>query len=215
MSRAVILASILVLLVLGAPLATVAPAQQVHVVDDSGGVGVEFTSLTAAVQAAGNGDVLLMRSGTYSQAFTIDGKSLVLAADTGAAVDLQGWPVTIRNLGTSQAVTLRGLHGFATGWKLESNAGTVWFEDCFLEFGGAFDPGTISAVDCAHVVVTRCEIVGLMAIPFLGNQFPLEAVNVVGSQLTLLESTLVGGSGDLSMTTEDVPGAEAVELVDS
>lgn len=139
----------------------------------------------------------------------------MLAADAGATVDLESGDAIIRNLGATQAVTLRGLHGFVTGWQLEANAGTVWFEDCFLEFGGAFEPGTISAVDCANVVVTRCTILGLSAIPFLGIDFPAAAVTVDGCRLTLLESTLVGGSGDLSMTTEDVPGAEAVELIDS
>ena len=50
----------------------------IHIVDTSGSGG--FATVQAAVDAASDGDVILIRGGTYA-GFTISGKSLVLQAD--------------------------------------------------------------------------------------------------------------------------------------
>jgi hypothetical protein len=57
-------------------------AQSVWIVDDGGGAGVDFTDIPAAVAAAGEGDLILVRDGFYSD-FTIDAKSLTVLADAG------------------------------------------------------------------------------------------------------------------------------------
>ena len=64
---------------------SLAGGQQVLVVDDDGGVGVDFTELQEAVDAASAGDVILVRSGTYSGLLLGD-KSLFVIADRGADV---------------------------------------------------------------------------------------------------------------------------------
>lgn len=205
--------SVLLLLLLSAtpPLA----AQQVHVVDDDGGRGVDFTTLSAAVTAASSGDVLLVKSGTYAGGFTIDGKALVIASDADATVDLQAGVATVKNLSAGQTVTLRGLHASFVAWHLVDDAGTVWFEDCNLEFDDALSLGTITASNCDNIVVTRCAISAAPAITVFGDSVPSDGINARRSQLTLHECTVTGGSGDLSMTTLDVPGQQAVELVDA
>lgn len=208
--RGPIALSLLVLLS-AAPLS----AQQVHVVDDDGGPGVDFTTLSAAVAAASSGDVLLIESGSYAGAFTLDGKALVLAADADATVDLQAGVATVQNLAAGQTVTLRGVHSHFVSWNLVSDAGTVWFEDCSLEFDDALTLGTMTATGCANVVVTCCTISAAPAVSTFGDNVPSDGIHAQQSQLTLYECTVTGGSGDLSMTTIDVPGQQAVELVDA
>src|SRR4051812_36571211 len=77
----------------------------VLVVDASG--GGQYVQISAAVAAASSGDTLLVKSGTYS-AFTIDGKSLSVVADSGASVVVDG-SMGIKNLTAAQTVVLAGL----------------------------------------------------------------------------------------------------------
>ena len=61
----------------------------VHVVDATGGPGSDFTSIQAAVNAAADDDVVLIRTGSYV-AFTIDNVSLSVLADSGSTVSIVG-----------------------------------------------------------------------------------------------------------------------------
>ena len=191
-------------------------AQQVLVVDDDGGPGVDFTGLPAALQAAADGDVLQLKAGTYPvSTLVIDGKGLVLAAEAGANVLLTGTKLTVQNLAPGQSFTMRGLSTQFIDWWLVDDAGSVWFEDVSFDVGNAPGPGTINAEDCENVVLTRCSVQGQTAINVFGDGVASEAVWATRSQLTIEECTLVGGSGDLSMTTLDVPGGDGIELHDS
>lgn len=79
-------------------------AASTYVVDDSGGPGVHFTSISAAVAASVNGDILLVRPGAYS-AFTLD-KALTIVADDGVSV---GTGSQITGVSTLPGVRLSGL----------------------------------------------------------------------------------------------------------
>jgi hypothetical protein len=95
------IAALTVVLVLLAP-----PARaDVLVVDASG--GGDFSSLQAAIDAALDGDVLLVRSGAYG-ALTVDGKALDVFADSGALVRVSG-SSTLRNLPAGGALVLSGI----------------------------------------------------------------------------------------------------------
>lgn len=113
---------------------SVAAQGSVLVVDDDGGPGVGFTDLPAAVAAASDGDVLVVRDGSYS-GFTLEAKGLAVFADTGAAPAIDG-TVVVRNLGASQRAVLRGLAtglvpvASGAGIVVEGNAGPVRIEDC-------------------------------------------------------------------------------------
>lgn len=139
----------------------------VLVVDDGGGPGVTHLSLQAAIDAAAEGDTILVRPGDYGF-FTIDGKSLIVAADGLARPGLAG-PCTIRNIGAAQSVTLRGLEHEITffalpGLAISNSVGTVFAEDCsFTSTNGSAHLGQAMtpAVTVAHsgrVVFARCEL---------------------------------------------------------
>ena len=137
--------------------------------------GIEYTSIQAAVDAAAEGDVLLLSSGAYMP-FTIDGKSLTLTALPGSTVSVQG-TVIVRNLPADREVDLIGLSTFTPwisattgppGLLLHTNAGHVRIADC--NFVGASATGGspsgtrggsgIEIIQCAQVVLIDCTAQG-------------------------------------------------------
>ncbi|HZL99042.1 MAG TPA: hypothetical protein VFD43_02220, partial [Planctomycetota bacterium] len=142
----------------------------VIVVAPSGGA---FTSLEDSVDAAIEGDTILVKPGVVPSGFVfVDGKSLTIVGDAPtpvhAAENLSIW-----NLAAGQHVTLRNLTLRQS--TLLSNAGSVWIEDCSytaLSQGptevigncvGAYDPfatPSFGAVECASVTLVRCTFLG-------------------------------------------------------
>lgn len=148
-------------------------AGQVWIVEAPGGVR---TTVQPTIDAAADGDLILLRSGEY-WGFTIDGKSLRVQADVGADVEVYG-SVTVRNLVSTGFVLLGGfeVEGFGSqpvsdpGLELIDNLGFVRLEDCEIHGGyGNFSalcneisdggPG-VHAAASARVVLTRCTIAG-------------------------------------------------------
>ena len=125
---------------------------QVWIVDAAG--GGDFTTIAAAISAVGDGDIVLVRQGTYVESPSVVGKSLTIQADDGATViaGVAGMssPASIRNLTASQSVRLQGLT-LALGLNLVNNQGSVWIEDCSITSG---HPG-ILAQDSTAVVLIR------------------------------------------------------------
>ena len=156
---------------IGALCAALAAVQgTVWTVDDDG--PADFAVLGAAVGAAADGDMLLVKDGTYGS-LLINGKSLAVVAEAGATVTV--WGSSVRNLGAVQWVLLRGLTigpGNEEGLQVKSNAGAVWVEKCQVT-GQAGDVGAwplgdwghdgfagAVASDCSSVVFTRCTLSG-------------------------------------------------------
>jgi hypothetical protein len=184
-----------------------AAAQDVFVVDEGGGPGVDFTNLGAAVSAAGEGDTLLIHAGSYATMLTIEARSLSLVADPpGAAVTLYGM-LTVEHLSADQLVSVRGVRftaDLAVGQAVHvlDNLGSVWFEDCpmtgppvspFLDPPG---PGLV-ADDSAHVVLVRCNVHGNAG----AGSFYLHgraAITMSSSNLRIFDSTLSGGANGCS-----------------
>ena len=108
-------------------------AQSVLVVDGSGGPG-KFASIQAAVDAAVDGDVVLVKPAPSPYLpFTVDGKWLSIAADGGTADVFP--PVVVQNVASTQSVTLQGLRirsVQAAGFFLNivDCAGPVLVQDC-------------------------------------------------------------------------------------
>lgn len=69
-------------------------AQTTWIVDDSGGPGVHFTSLPAAVAAAASGDTLLVAPGHYAP-FHVTGKALTILGDGPASTVVDGPPIGV------------------------------------------------------------------------------------------------------------------------
>ena len=206
----------------GLLLAAPALAQSVWIVDDGGGAGVDFTDIPAAVAAAGEGDVIVVRDGRYHE-FTIIAKSLTVAADaghhpivsetslgngTGNAV------VRVFDLSAGQEVAVRGLELGGTYHQLfsrtpyiqlQNNAGQIWIED--IKLGPvsfrAFDG--IEAVNCSAVTVSRSALTALcQPSPLATFVQSSNAVDAMGSNLTLWDCEIVGGEG--------VPGFNGLPL---
>lgn len=143
-----------------------ANAQQVWVVDAAGGAGSNYTDIPPAIAAAVDGDTLLVRSGTYSP-FAILQKALVVTADAGQAVSVQG-TVTISNLTAAQRVCLRGINiaGSFTGAELQNNAGGVWLEKCNIggangaSSGAGFGSHAVFASQSLNCLFTDCDFTG-------------------------------------------------------
>ncbi len=180
--------SSLVLLALLAPLPLDAQAQ-VWVVDDDGGAGVHFTTIQAAVNAAADGDVVLVRSGSYA-GVTVDAKELAVVADAGA--DARAQLCVVRDLAPSQTVELRGL--FLTALRLENSLGPVWIEDVTVErpaVGGAGFGGAVDIIGCRDVGLQRCTI-SVLENPFSPGK---HGVRIQTSEVHLYLTTATGGKG--------------------
>lgn len=188
------------------PLLLLAPAAsaQVLTVDDDAPAG--FPDIQGAIDAAGEGDLILVRTGDYP-GFTLDGKALRIVADTGAAVEVE--PSRVRNLAAAQPVLIRGL-----SWTRESTApvtatllvvedclGPVWLEECTID-GAAADPvlvaGALRVEDCAGAVLVRCTVRGALGSPFLVGPGPFDGNDGLiarNAAVSVFESFLQGGDG--------------------
>ncbi|MBM3977316.1 MAG: hypothetical protein FJ299_10040 [Planctomycetes bacterium] len=147
--------------------APVLAQNQVWVVDDQAGPGVDFTSIQAAVDASADRDTVLVKDGSFAETVFITNRGLTLIADLGANVVIQGG---LRIYGTqaSQPILLRGLRVPGTsianpyGLVVHLAAGAVWVEDCVLHGSASLGgPGLGAAVsDSAGVTFVRCELRG-------------------------------------------------------
>lgn len=159
--------------------------------------GQMFTSPQAAVDAAVDGDVVLVYPGSYF-AFTIDGKALAVVA--GGNVTVRP-PVVIRNLSASQNVTLSGF-GISTvfydpgasGIEITNCAGLVRVQRSTALSVRQF-PG-VRVSNSANVCFSRCGILG--APGQYNDTIPLgPAVGLVveNSTVALYATDVFGGNG--------------------
>ena len=215
------------LVALGLLLAASAPfaaAQDVWVVDDDGGPGVDAINVIAGVSLAAPGDIVLIRSGDYG-GVTIDGKGISLVADAGAVVKLKPSEASekpglvVRNVPAGQRVLIFGL-GFTnanavSSIVLEDNAGSVWLEQCLVGVGRP----AVSVADCAAVTLRDCTATGHFS-SITGPSFTVApaspAVEASGSSVALDGCTLTGGKGHDAAGALPVigatPGAAAVAI---
>src|SRR5690606_35628687 len=126
-------------------------ANQVHVVDAAGGSG-GHTTIQAAVDAASDGDVVLVRPGTYG-ALDIQAKGIAVLADPGpSGARPRVERVAVWSIAAAQRVTLRGLEirqtpGFFAPPEALSVAGCsgeLVVEDCEV-FGGKDHAASVTA----------------------------------------------------------------------
>jgi len=199
---------------LAAALALAGPAlaqSSVIVVDDGGGPGVAFTDLEPAVASASDGDLILVRPGSYGGA-SINDKALTIVADTGGPVLIDDG-LAIRNLASHRRVVLHGLRvdsGAEEGLQIKSCAGQVWVEDCRLV--GAQGDGAFTLVVphengysgafvsyCAEVVFVDCELVGGpgddYAPSFAIHGWGAPGLTTIDSSVVLYDCEVTGGRG--------------------
>jgi hypothetical protein len=82
------------------------------IVDDDGGPGVDFTDLPAAMAAAADGDVIVVRAGAYSS-FAVSGKSLLILGDGVLTTLVSGGVTSLGGPGAGKTLHLEGMLFFA------------------------------------------------------------------------------------------------------
>lgn len=183
-------------------LAPAAAGQTVLVVGQSD-PQADFTEIQPAVDAAAEGDVILVRSGSYDR-FEVDGKSLTIAGDPGAFPIVADFPppggalIRVRDLAPDQSVTLRRLFtepntivAPAVALDLQDNQGPVWVEDCLISMFNPLiqvsgDVHGLQARNSASVVVVGSTCVGNRA---------SQGLEATDSAVFAFGSTFEGGFG--------------------
>lgn len=183
----------------------------VIVVDWQG--GGDFTQLQPAIDAASDGDVLLIKSGGYS-GFVLDGKSLVLQGDPFARVSpIEGGSI-VRNV--SGEVVLRNLEFGTTGafpqknLTILENSGSVLLDACQFRSG---IPG-LRVVNSAAVTFVECVVEGYDWFPGIGAfEDTREALRIDNATVFAYDSFFQGGAGlDNPWSSPPTRGADAVFL---
>jgi hypothetical protein len=178
---------------------------ELWIVDKAGGPGFVFTEIQPAVDAAADGDTVLVRSGVYSS-FTIDGKALVVTRDPISLSPPSVSDVRVLNLAAGQEVVVRGMTiagGTFGGCFLDHNDGPVWLESLVIPPGGCFFfyfATGLRAQACSAVIATRCTFSGGLS---------TKGISASDSSLYLFETSAFAGKGGSGA------GPAGVEIIDS
>lgn len=191
----------------------------VIVVAGSIGPGIDHTSLQTAIGVAQNGDIILLKPGTYGPAL-IQGKSLTIAK-VGDFAQVGG--LIVQDLAADQRVVLRDLTltylvvtpppiVFLPPLQVRTCAGAVSVEGCDLDYYSALGPDRTAAVvtQSERVVFSQCSLTGgdgspTLFDPFVGGVPGGEALRVVDSKVWLHGSTCRGGDGGVAVDDEMSP----------
>lgn len=114
--------------------------------------GAPYATLQAAVDAAVDGDVVLVRTGDYAGC-AIDGKALMLVEDAGASARVTS-TLFVRNLAAGQCVVLAGFEmAGSNAPALEADAiqGSLRGEGLALRVSPSFANASVPAVDLRDV----------------------------------------------------------------
>ena len=224
-------------------LLTAVPAFADVLIVDATGSG-DFTDLQPAVDAAADGDTILVRTGTYL-GFAVSQKSLTVVAEPGAAVDVAR-SVRVRKLTAGQTVVVIGLRvrGKAQGPNIRPGAvllddqGAVRFEECVLigvdkgPFFASNPAGVGAHLEAAQdVVFSNCTIRGGQLIgccapsfcscltcgydQFMGPNPRGGGILATTSRLAVFDTLSFGGHGEHDVALDASSGGDAATLIDS
>lgn len=167
-----------------------------------GGASPQFPTLQAAIDAAVDGDVVLVGPGTYAGA-TIAGKGIALVGEGAALVQLTD-TLQVQATSAGQTVILSGLEvtlfptGFGSALRIENCAGLVRAQDLLLQ--GASSPDSVHVAQSARVSFSHCTLRGSPAV-FVGMVpvGPSVALAADASTLALYDTAVVGQAGQSAM----------------
>lgn len=204
------------LIVSSALMSTSVVHADVLVVDSTG--TEDFTSIQAAVDAALDGDTILVRRPTLDDpsrfgGFAIVGKSLTVVGPEQGRLEARVGPIVVRGLAPDQTVVLSSLDmavlrgpGPRPGLLLEDNAGPVRVRDCSVEglraANAEYTPPEPASAGCE---VRSCEDVVIVGSSIVGGRGGgafceqggegAPAVLALDSTLALYDTSAVGGVG--------------------
>ncbi len=185
-------------------LALASAVPEVHTVDDTPGTGADFATIQAAIDAASDGDTILIAAGTYA-GFVVDGKDLALTFD-GAPVTVTT-PSIVRNMPAEKQVLLRRLYlqtFDSVPLRVEQADGTVWIEECSLlssHTSGTYHAGSpgLSVADALDVRVIRSLVQGEPGSPEKLLSIYAKpggaGIAAISSALSVFDSNAIGGKG--------------------
>lgn len=163
----------------------------------------DFAELQAAIQAAQEGDVLIVKGGPYLPA-TIDGKSLTIVCEPIFSSFHDFPKLVVKNLSAAQHVVVRGRfeihHSVTTAIEVRDCAGPVEIEDVTIdttinELGPTVWPQVL-VVNSASVTLARCSVHGKDGrTDFAPDGEPSPALRVENSNVAAYGCWLTGGGG--------------------
>lgn len=176
-------------------------AERTWLVDFFGASDADFEEIQAAVDAALDGDTILIRTQGLYDGFTVVDKSLVISAEAGGRVELElGDRIEVRDLSAGKSLVLRGFgpevigsSGPPTTLVASDCTGTLWLEDCSL----AASPNEtgLSLTNCLSVVVTDCRVEGAPALSLSST-----GMHLFSSSITGIDDAGAGAELDASFT---------------
>jgi hypothetical protein len=179
-------------------------AGSVWVVAPAPGLGVDFTSVQAAANAAADSDVILIRPGSYPvEHVVVTGKSLLFVGDIQFGQVDAHFTLQASAPGAAKSWLLRNLvlHGGTSGTAavdLSDSAGFAWIEGCTLVGEpGTADNGALRAAQQGGLHVIGCDVR-----PTSGS-----AIDASATPLALWNSSTHGGAGALLGAQTVAPGA--------
>jgi len=170
-------------------LVNVASAQQLWTVDDN--APANFTTIQSAVDAAADGDAILVQPGTYS-GFQIAGKSVAVIGDPTLMPTVTS-AIAVMQTASGQVVVLARLHqiapattGTASGLELSACAGPVRIEDCLFRGQNGTQNGPAGSgvfiVQCPDVVFSAASAFGGTGSASGGRRTPTRGAAVTQSR---------------------------------
>lgn len=152
-------------------LATPAFAGNVRVVGSGPG---QIPSLQDAITLSQDGDVILVKTGTYNT-IRANGRTMSIVADTGAnvmingairAIDIDADDTVVLSGLKASAIVSPGLPDLYAGLLVRHVLGQVVAQDCTFQSAtatGVNGNGAITVEDCAGLAVARCGAIGSLA----------------------------------------------------
>lgn len=157
--------------------------------------GAPFTTVQAAVDAAIDGDVILVKAGFYA-GFTVNGKALALVSDPEGAALIQG-DTMITGVGVGKTTSLSGFMIRTDDLRAQANAGSLRFEALTsldpIEFM-INRPTALFLYNCLDVAVLRCSLRGSSYWSSIPSS-PGHGVLAVDSNVAIYDSVLGSGVG--------------------